>query len=227
MKHIAVVEDERNIRDLMKLYLHKEGYQVSLLQDGQDLEKWVEEHKPDLIILDIMLPGRDGFELCRELRRRADIPIIFVSAREEELDRIVGLELGADDYLTKPFSPREMVVRIKNIFRRLEKPQNREEEEISIQDLCLYPARRVLVKNEKEIHLTTREYELFFFLVCHRNVSFNRDQLIERVWGYDYPGESRIVDDLIKRLRKKLHEAGSSVEITTVWGYGYRLDDAQ
>lgn len=226
MKHIAVVEDEKNIRDLMKLYLHKEGYQVSLLQDGQDLEKWVEENKPDLIILDIMLPGRDGFELCRELRRRADIPIIFVSAREEELDRIVGLELGADDYLTKPFSPREMVVRIKNIFRRLEKHQNRETEEILIQDLCLYPARRVLVKDEQEIHLTTREYELFYFLVCNRNISFNREQLIERVWGYDYPGESRIVDDLIKRVRKKFHEAGSTVEITTVWGYGYRLDDA-
>lgn len=225
MKHIAVVEDERNIRDLIKLYLQKEGYQVSLFEDGQNILEWVDINKPHLIILDIMLPGADGFELCRELRRRADIPIIFVSARDEELDRIVGLELGADDYLTKPFSPREMVVRIKNILRRLDKAAERDSEEIRIKDLSLYPARRVLLIGEQEIHLTTREYELFYFLVLNRNISFNREQLIEKVWGYDYPGESRIVDDLIKRVRRKINDAGSKVEIKTVWGYGYRLDD--
>jgi DNA-binding response OmpR family regulator len=224
MKHIFVVDDEKSIRDLIKLYLEKENYRVSLFESGKNVLQEFKNQKPDLLVLDIMLPETDGLELCREIRKTSDVPIVFVSARDEEFDRVLGLELGGDDYLSKPFSPRELLVRIKNIFKRLDKTINSEETSISIKDITIYFERRCVLKLGVELKLTTKEYELFEFLIRNKGIPFNRDQLVEKIWGYDYIGESRIIDDLVKRIRKKLEAVESELEIKTVWGYGYKID---
>ncbi|KJS82123.1 MAG: transcriptional regulator [Peptococcaceae bacterium BICA1-8] len=225
MKHIFVVDDEHNIRDLIRKYLEIEGYKVTCFSSGQNVAHEIERLRPALIIMDIMMPGIDGLEVCRQIRAKSEVPIIFVSARDEELDRILGLEIGADDYLTKPFSPRELLVRIKNIFRRLDKSVNKQNEFLEIKDIIIYPARRYIAKDNQELKLTAKEYELFEFLVKNKKMAFSREQLLEKVWGYDFLGDDRIIDDLIKRIRKKLKDLNSLLEVTTVWGYGYRIDD--
>lgn len=224
MRHIFVVDDEKNIRELVKKYLEKEGYCVTLLENGVDLINKMKELRPDLIVLDIMMPGIDGIELCKEIRKISDIPIIFISARDEEFDRILGLEIGGDDYLSKPFSPRELVVRIKNIFRRLGKKEENGEI-ISIKDLKLDITRRFVEKDGEELKLTTKEYELMDFLFRNKNIPFTREQLIEKIWSYDYLGDLRVIDDLVKRIRKKLRKINSELEISTVWGYGYKISE--
>ncbi|WP_427339349.1 response regulator transcription factor [Caloranaerobacter sp. DY30410] len=224
MRHIFVVDDEKNIRDLIKKYLQKEGYKVTLFEDGANLLKEIDRLKPDLIVLDIMMPGIDGLELCKEIRKNNDIPIIFVSAKDEEVDRIIGLELGGDDYLSKPFSPRELVVRIKNILRRIEKAKNANATIIEIKDIRIYTDRRFVEVNGKELKLTTKEYDLFEYLAKNKNRPFTRDELIDKIWGYNYIPDTRMIDDLVKRIRKKLKEVNSKLEITTIWGYGYRMD---
>ncbi|WP_206099695.1 response regulator transcription factor [Longirhabdus pacifica] len=224
VKHIFVADDERNIRNILEKFLVKEGYRVTLFHDGTQIAQEVERLQPDLLVLDIMMPHVDGLEVCRDIRAKSDIPIIFVSARDEELDRVLGLELGADDYLTKPFSPRELVVRIKNIFKRIHMPQ-KNEPDLQIKDVrLLLEQRKVQVKNQ-EISLTGKEYELLSHFIQNKNMPFTREQLIEKIWGYDYVGDGRIIDDLIKRIRKKLAQCKSELEITTVWGYGYRVDE--
>ena len=225
MKHIFVIDDERNIRDLIRKYLEKEGFSVTTFESAQNVVNEITRLKPDLLVLDIMMPGIDGLELCREIRKNTEIPIVFVSARDEELDRILGLELGADDYLAKPFSPRELVVRIKNIMRRLEKSSWIKNEELSAKNLKIDRRRRYAEAEGKELKLTAKEYELLEFMLLNKNLPFTREQLLEKVWGYAFAGDIRVIDDLVKRLRKKLAEAGASLEIKTVWGYGYRIDD--
>lgn len=225
MKHIFVVDDERNIRDLIRKYLEKEGYMVTTFENAQNVLGEITRLKPELLVLDIMMPGIDGLELCKEIRKSTDIPIVFVSARDEELDRILGLELGADDYLSKPFSPRELVVRIKNIMKRLEKAGQGRIEVLSARDVRVERQRRYAEVKGSELKLTGKEYELLEFLVLNKNMPFTREQLLEKVWGYDYIGDIRVIDDLVKRLRKKLADAESFLEIKTVWGYGYRVDD--
>ena len=172
------------------------------------------------------MDGINGLDLCKEIRRKSEVPIIFVSARDEELDRILGLELGADDYLSKPFSPRELIVRIKNIFRRIDKSSTNDTSNpnIIIRDLTLNRAERSLYCLESEIKLTTKEYELLEFLMLNSNMPFTREILIERIWGYDYIGETRVIDDLVKRIRKKLKDVESKFTIETVWGYGYKVE---
>lgn len=225
MKHIFVVDDERTIRDLIKKYMEKEGYKVTLFEDGNNLVNEIGRLNPDLIVLDIMLPGVDGLELCKEIRKTSELPIIFVSARDEEFDRVLGLEIGGDDYLAKPFSPRELMARVKNLMKRVEKAAAAKDDKETIKDICVYYDRRYVDKSGEELKLTTKEYELFEFLVKNKNMPFAREQLVERIWGYDYIGDSRIIDDLVKRIRKKLSEIGSQAEITTVWGYGYKIDE--
>lgn len=223
MKHVFVVDDEMNIRNILKKYIESEGYKVTLFDDGTQVLSELMRLKPDLLVLDIMMPGVDGMDLCKQIRKTSEIPIVFVSAKNEELDRILGLELGADDYLSKPFSPRELVARIKNIFRRMERtavPAG----PIIVGDLSLHKERRLVEVEGRELKLTAKEYELLEFLAEHPQLPFKREQLTRQVWGYDYFGDERLVDDLIKRLRKKLAEHQSGVQITTVWGYGYRLD---
>ncbi len=224
MKHIFVVDDEKHIRDLIRKYLQKEGYEVTTFEDGENLLKETRRLNPDLIVLDIMMRGSDGLQLCKEIRKDSDVPIIFVSAKDEEIDRILGLELGADDYLAKPFSPRELVVRIKNIFKRLNKSFNNVNSKIQIKDICIFCDRRYVEKDGEELQFTNKEYDFFEFLAKNKNRPFTRDQLIEKIWGYDYIGDTRTIDNLVKRIRKKLKKANSSLKITTVWGYGYRMD---
>ncbi|MFK9091800.1 response regulator transcription factor [Bacillus salipaludis] len=224
MKHIFVVDDEKNIRDILQKYIENEGYKVTLFSDGRQVFQEMLRLKPDLLIIDIMMPYFDGLELCKEIRKASDIPIIFVSARDGEFDRILGLELGGDDYLTKPFSPRELMARIKNIFKRMEKTAGRTAKTIIIRDVTIDLDRRYIEKDGIEIKLTTKEYDLFVFLAQNQGKPYTREEMLEYIWGYEYAGDGRLIDDLIKRVRKKLEQHQASVELSTIWGYGYRID---
>ncbi len=228
MKHIFVIDDDANIRQLILRYLEKEGYRVTAFENADSVLEAFNTMQPDALVLDIMMPGTmDGLDLCKKIRMVSHVPIIFVSAKDEAVDRIIGLELGADDYLSKPFSPRELLVRLKIIFRRIE-PMVMNEVETSIyqiKDMKIDDSKRVCTVNDEEMTLTNNEYMLLAYLVKNKNISFTRENLIQNIWGYDYVGESRMIDDLVKRLRKKLKAMNAKVEITTVWGYGYRIDD--
>jgi len=221
MKKIFVVDDDVNIAELIRKYLEKEGFGADVFHSGEHVLEAISRNEPDMYILDIMMPGTGGLDLCREIRKKGNTPIIFVSAKGEEFDRVLGLELGADDYLTKPFSPRELVVRVKNIFRRLSEP--RANTEYSVADLAVIPQRRAARVGVNEIELTSKEYQLLELLAGNPGFAFSRQQILDRVWGIDYIGDARAVDDLVKRLRKKIREQGSSVQISTVWGYGYKM----
>jgi DNA-binding response OmpR family regulator len=225
MKHIFVIDDEKNIRDILQKYMENEGYKVTLFSDGENVYQEMLRLKPDLLVIDIMLPHMDGLELCKEIRKSSDIPIIFVSARDGEFDRILGLELGGDDYLTKPFSPRELMVRIKNIFKRMEKTAVSKPQMLAIRDITINFERRYIEKDGLEIKLTAKEYDLFIFLARNKGKPFTREELLEFIWGFEYAGDGRLIDDLVKRVRKKLEQHESSVELSTIWGYGYRVDD--
>ena len=226
MKHIFVVDDEKRIRELIEMYLKKEGYRVTSFENAENVLGMLAEKDPDLIILDIMMPGMDGLELCTHIRKTSDVPIIFVSARSEELDRILGLELGADDYLPKPFSPRELMVRIKTILKRTQKDLRPFEkaEVLTINDFELDTTKRIARAGNSEITFTIKEYDVMELFLRNPGIPMSREQIIETVWGYDYDGYDRNVDDTVKRLRKKLKAAKSDLEIKTVWGYGYRVD---
>ncbi|CRK81347.1 winged helix family two component transcriptional regulator [Neobacillus massiliamazoniensis] len=226
MKHIFVVDDEKNIRDILQKYIEAEGFKVTLFSDGTNVYQEMQRLKPDLLIIDIMMPHLDGLELCKQIRKISDIPIIFVSARDGEFDRILGLELGGDDYLTKPFSPRELIVRMKIIFKRIEKSVSAPEQTvINIRDVAINTERRYIEKDGQEIKFTTKEYDLFVFLARNKGKPFTREELLQFIWGYEFAGDGRLIDDLVKRVRKKLENHESTVELSTIWGYGYRVDD--
>lgn len=225
MKHIFIVDDEPRIRELIEMYLNKEGYQVTAFPDGKSALDAFDALKPDLMVLDVNMPGMDGLMVCREIRKTSELPIIFCTARDEEIDRILGLEIGGDDYLTKPFSPRELVARIRNIFKRMERVQP-PSSTFSIGNLSVDGTRRIISTPTGELKLTTKEYELLDFLALHPEMPFTREQLLERVWGYEYMGDLRAVDDLVKRIRKKLKDSGALATIETVWGYGYKITQA-
>ena len=228
MKHVFVIDDDANIRQLILRYLEKEGYKVTAFKNAEHVFEAFNMLQPDALVLDIMMPGTmDGLDLCKKIRTVSQVPIIFVSAKDEAVDRIIGLELGADDYLSKPLSPRELLVRLKIIFRRIEPVMVSDHETTTyqIKDLKIDDSKRVCSVKDKELSLTNKEYMLLAYLVKNKNISFTRENLIQNIWGYDYVGESRMIDDLVKRLRKKLKSFDAQVEITTVWGYGYRIDD--
>ena len=228
MKHVFVIDDDANMRQLILRYLEKEGYKVTAFENAEHVFEAFNMLQPDALVLDIMMPGTmDGLDLCKKIRTVSQVPIIFVSAKDEAVDRIIGLELGADDYLSKPFSPRELLVRLKIIFRRIEPVMVSDHETTTyqIKDLKIDDSKRVCSVKDKELSLTNNEYMLLAYLVKNKNISFTRENLIQNIWGYDYVGESRMIDDLVKRLRKKLKSFDAQVEITTVWGYGYRIDD--
>ena len=221
MSHIVVVEDDANIRNIVSAYLKKEGYQITLVETGEEAVKIWKEKPPDMWILDIMLPGMDGYELCKQIRQESDVPIIIISAKDEELDKILGLELGGDDYLTKPFSPRELVARVKRLFKRSGSSgtMGTESEALKDGDLSLsLEDRRVFWRGE-EVEITAKEFEILQIFIRHLNRAFSREELLVQVWGEDYFGSDRAVDDLIKRLRKKME----GLPVETVWGYGYRM----
>jgi len=226
---IYVIDDDESVRTVVERYLLRDGFQVKCFANAELAVATMNDCMADMIILDIMLPGMSGYELCRWIRARSDIPIIMVSARDEEVDRILGLELGSDDYLAKPFSPRELVARVRTVFRRL-RPSLREPvravEEVhpACADLVVYEDERRIAANSADLVLTVKEFELLAYLVKSKNRAFTREQLLTQVWGYDFIGDERAIDDLVKRLRKKLSAAQAQAEIITVWGYGYKLE---
>lgn len=224
MRSIFVVDDEENIQYIIKEYLAREGFNVETFASVEEVSERLQSGFPDMFILDIMLPGKDGLEFCRDIRTRSGLPVIFISARGDEIDRILGLELGGDDYLTKPFSPRELVARVRSIFRRLALPIT-PEATLEIGNLRINPNDRHISVNNREIMLTPKEYELLLLLASQPHRTFTRQELLDRVWGCDYVGGERAVDDLVKRLRKKMRESGSDKNVRTIWGYGYRFED--
>lgn len=219
--HIGIVEDDPNIQNIVTAYLKKEGFTITRLNSAEEALEIKDVNPPDMWILDIMLPGMDGFELCKQIRNQSNVPIIIISAKDEEIDKILGLELGGDDYLTKPFSPRELVARVKRLFRRTYAAvqNDNEVEKIKLNDLLIYPTERRVFWMHAEIDVTTKEFDILLLLAENPNHAFSREELLVKVWGNDYYGSDRAVDDLIKRIRKKMHE----VPIETVWGHGYRL----
>lgn len=217
---ILVVDDEHNIRDLALLYLEKEGFSVDAAADGIEAIARFQQVQPAMVILDVMMPGMDGFEVCRELRRESDVPILMLTARSDDVDKIVGLEIGADDYMTKPFNPRELVARVKAILRRYEggrKPQN----VYSVANLFVDKARREVRIEDETLQLRTKEFDLLVAFVENPGIALTRDQLLGSVWGYDYAGETRTVDVHVQHLRSKL--MGAKVQIETLRGVGYKL----
>jgi two-component system alkaline phosphatase synthesis response regulator PhoP len=220
MKTILVVDDERNIVELLRLYLEKEGWAVLAASDGEEALALHARHDPDLVILDLMLPKIDGFEVCRELRRRGDVPIVMLTARDDVVDSIVGLELGADDYVAKPFNPRALVARIKAIFRRTE-ATGRGGRPIEVGELRIDPRRREATVGVRRLELRAREFDLLAALARDAGVVLTRDALLEGVWGTDFPGETRTVDVHVAEVRKKLGDDGPTIE--TIRGLGYRL----
>ena len=220
MKTVLVVDDERHIQDLVRLYLEKEGYAVVTAADGQEALDRHARHDPDLVVLDLMLPKRDGFEVCREIRKRGDTPVIMLTARGEDVDAIVGLELGADDYVTKPFNPRALVARVKAILRRTDVTA-RGGRPMEVGTLRIDPRRREATVAGRDLGLRAREFDLLAALARDPGVVLTRDMLLEDVWGTDFPGETRTVDVHVGELRRKLGADGPPIE--TVRGVGYRL----
>ena len=232
---VLLVDDDPSIIEVLKLYFEKEGYQVVTCMQGDKAFAVFNTSKPDIIILDLMLPGTDGNDICRELRKTSDVPIIMLTARTDTLDKIIGLELGADDYIPKPFEPKEVLARVKAVLRRTERrdnPQTAPAEEEKSTDIITYPGfsvdkiRYVVTVDGTEIYMPPKELELLFFLASNPNRVFTREQLLENVWGYDFYGESRTVDVHIKRIREKIENPDREQNwcIKTVWSKGYKFE---
>jgi DNA-binding response OmpR family regulator len=222
---VLVVEDEASIASFVSLYLKNAGYGVKAVRSGGDALAQVEAEQPALIVLDLMLPDMDGIEVCQRIRQRRDIPILMLTARDEDIDKIIGLEVGADDYMTKPFNPRELVARVKSILRRSGPgPRSTESAEIRHGDLRVDSGRREVHVGEEEIQLAPKEFDLLWELLDHRGLVLTRDQLLERVWGYTFAGDTRTVDVHVRQLRRKL---GDASPIVTVWGVGYKVAPAR
>jgi len=224
---ILLVDDEQHIIDLAALYLEQDGFNTAGANDGSSALDIILNDAPDLVILDLMLPGIDGWEVCKQVRARSEVPIIMLTARDDAIDKIVGLELGADDYLTKPFNPRELVARVKAILRRGGFVERSEASGpsgvISLANISIDPERRQVKVDNQAIDLRMKEFDLILTLIRNPGVVFSREKLLELVWGYDFAGETRTVDVHIAHLRHKLK--GMKPTISTVWGVGYKIDE--
>jgi DNA-binding response OmpR family regulator len=223
MATVLVVDDEPIVREVVVRYLAREGHETLEAADGAGAREAIEHSDPDLVVLDVMLPGVDGLELCRWIRSTSELPVILLTARGEEADRIVGLELGADDYVTKPFSPRELAARVRSVLRR-STPVGSDTRRIAFGSVVLEQATREVRRNGDEIKLTAKEFDLLWFLASHGRRVFSRDQLMASVWGYTAALDSGTVTVHVRRLREKLEDDPSSPQhLQTVWGVGYRL----
>jgi two-component system, OmpR family, alkaline phosphatase synthesis response regulator PhoP len=222
---VLVVEDETSIASFVALYLKNAGYGIRTVGTGQEALDTLAHERPDLIVLDLMLPDLDGIEVCKRVRQSSDVPILMLTARDEDVDKIIGLEVGADDYLTKPFNPRELVARVKSILRR-SVPERRELQtrQITHGKLEIDAGRREVQVDGEEVQLAPKEFDLLWELLDHRGLVLTRDQLLERVWGYTFAGDTRTVDVHVRQLRRKLGEASP---IVTVWGVGYKVAPAR
>ena len=222
---ILLVDDDPNIRQLVNLYLEKEGFEVSMADRGDEALKLFRSTPPNLMLLDVMLPGMDGWQVLREARKASNIPIIMLTAKDEVFDKVLGLELGADDYLAKPFDMKELVARIKAVIRRYQAPEAQEgSQELVFPGLTVNIGQYAVTFMGKELDMPPKELELLYFLASHPNQVFTREQLLEQVWGYDYFGDSRTVDVHVRRLREKLElDPARPEHIVTKWGVGYYL----
>ena len=225
MGKILVADDDKNICELIRLYLEKENFNVVLANDGEEALARFTSENPDLVLLDIMMPKLDGWQVCREIRRKSDCPIIMITAKGETFDKVLGLELGADDYVVKPFDAKEIVARIKAVLRRVCKTdQSADIKEVSYDKLTVNMTRYELKVNGRVVDTPPKELELLFHLASNPNRVYTRDQLLDEVWGFEYYGDSRTVDVHVKRLREKLEGVSIQWSLKTVWGVGYKFE---
>ena len=225
---ILVVDDDRNICELLKLYLENDGYTVFVANDGQEAVEMFQSKAPELVLLDIMLPKMDGWQVCREIRKKSSVPIIMITAKGDTFDKVLGLELGADDYIVKPFDTKEVVARIKAIARRVSAaPAETEVREVRYDKLSVNMTRYELRVNGKVVDTPPKELELLFYLASNPNRVYTRDQLLDEVWGFEYYGDSRTIDVHIKRLREKLEGVSDKWALKTVWGVGYKFESEE
>lgn len=223
---ILVVDDEANIIELARMYLEQDGFTVIAAEDGQTALDLIGSESPALVVLDLMLPEVDGWEVCKRTRAQSDVPILMLTARDDDIDKIVGLELGADDYMTKPFNPRELVARVKAILRRTSGTAQKADAStpvIEVGDVVIDPARQEVTANNQQINLRAKEFDLLQTLAEHEGMVLDREQLLNLVWGFDFYGQTRTVDVHVAHVRARLADAGSIVQIETVWGKGYKL----
>ena len=221
---ILVIDDDRNILEIIKLYLNKEGYSVQVGERGDTALALFRETKPALVVLDVMLPGIDGWKVLHQLREESDVPVIMLTAKNDTLDRVQGLDLGADDYMAKPFDAKELLARIKAVLRRSSVPET--ERLVSFPGLTISLENYAVTLDDKTVEMPPKEIELLYFLASHENKVFTREQLLEQVWGFDFFGDSRTVDVHVKRIREKLGER-EAWQIKTVWGVGYKFESAR
>ncbi|MDR2515182.1 MAG: response regulator transcription factor [Christensenellaceae bacterium] len=221
---VLIVDDDPNIGQLVKLYLDKEGFETEIALRGDEAVNAFRKTPPNIVLLDLMLPGMDGWQVCREIRKISAIPIIMLTAKDETFDKVLGLELGADDYVTKPFDPKELIARVKAVLRRTQ-PVTSPEKELAFPNLVINLSTYLVTYAGREIEMPPKEIELLYFLAGHANKVFTRDQLLEQVWGFDYFGDSRTVDVHVKRVREKLSGCEEyGWQIKTVWGVGYKFE---
>jgi two-component system OmpR family response regulator len=221
--HVLVVDDDINICEVIKIYLEKDNFKVTVCYDGKKALEVFKQKAPDIVILDIMLPGIDGWTVCREIRKVSSIPIIMLSAKDETFNKVLGLELGADDYMVKPFDPKELIARIRAVLRRFGRFED-DSQQIVFPGLVINKSNYTVTLNGNNLDLPPKELELLYFLASHPNKVFTREQLLGNVWGYDFYGDTRTVDVHIKRLREKLETGEYTWQIKTVWGVGYKFE---
>lgn len=222
---VLVVDDDKNICELLRLYLEKEGYSVILSHDGEEAVVKFNALKPDIVLLDVMLPGLDGWQVCREIRKKSNVPIIMITAKGETFDKVLGLELGADDYVVKPFDTKEIIARIKAVYRRVGQTSAETEiKEVKYDKLSVNMTRYELRVDGKVLDTPPKELELLFHLASNPNRVYTRDQLLDEVWGFEYYGDSRTIDVHVKRLREKLEGVSDKWALKTVWGVGYKFE---
>lgn len=226
---VLIVDDEVNICELIRLYVEKEGYRAVIANDGNRALEVFKKENPDIVLLDIMLPQKDGWQVCREIRSFSDVPVIMITAKGETFDKVLGLELGADDYIVKPFEPKEMIARIKAVLRRSEPRSNfdNDDTELVFDGLRINKDTYEVHIDDNKIEMPPKEFELLYFLAKNKNKVYTRDQLLDEIWGYEFFGDSRTVDVHIKRIREKVETGDKNWWLKTVWGVGYKFETTE
>lgn len=231
MSHsIYIADDERNIRDLIKSFLESDGYEVSAFETGDELKAAFDEKPADLVILDIMMPGTDGLTVCKQLREESGVPIIILTAKDSEYDYVHGIAIGSDDYLTKPFRPTALLMRVRSLLRRMDMNEKSDhsskasEEDTSIGDLTFSSSRNEILCSGKPIKLTRTELKMLSYMMKNPDKAYSRDELLEAIWGFDTKVETRVTDETLRRIRKQLSACESNVSVKTMWGFGYRIE---
>ena len=219
---ILIVDDDENISELISLYLEKENYATKIVDNGNDVLEAVKAFNPNLVLLDLMLPGKDGYDVCKEIRQTSTVPIIMLTAKGETFDKILGLELGADDYMVKPFDTKELTARVKAVLRRYT-PKENKGKQINLPNLTINLSNYSVTHDENKIEMPPKELELLYYLASNPNQVFTREQLLDRIWGYEYIGDTRTVDVHVKRIREKIQE-NDFWGLKTVWGIGYKFE---